>query len=384
MGFVIAATGRKKSWREFHPISCWEIDSMKRSHPDKHKRSTSKKRNIYRDDQERKQRKERKDTLNYLTLALKDLNYCLNTLKINKDKDTQVRQKINKFFEQAITTEAISTYGERIATMNVIADFYFSSTSRYIFSQSELYDFLTLATQGLPTEQRRDRAIERVFMIYSDIMENYQTSNDSLRFNYPKIIVDVIAILHAGEDTSGKRVGVNALDEYYNSRKIKGSSEVTSASAAAVQINTTLTADFPADQFEKDQIRKEQLIETIVQITGRKNKDIRESLAKLHSSDIKKISDLCANYNKIEKYCKLATNSSEFRDELEKELGRKLTDNQVQRATTSIKKVRKYVENLLDGKFVPHGSHGINHIKHNLEYGYQVMDLIKHKRRSSK
>jgi hypothetical protein len=44
VGFVIAATGRKKSWREFHPISCWEIYSMKRSHPDKHKRSTSKKR----------------------------------------------------------------------------------------------------------------------------------------------------------------------------------------------------------------------------------------------------------------------------------------------------------------------------------------------------
>ena len=382
MGFVIAATGRKKSWREFHPISCWEIDSMKRSHPDKHKRSTSKKRNIYHDEQERKQRKERKDTLNYLTLALKDLNYCLNTLKINKD--TQVRQKINEFFEQAITPEAISTYGERIATMNVIADFYFSSTSRYIFSQPELYDFLTLATQGLPTEQKRGRAIERVFMIYRDIMENHQTSNDSLRLNYPKIIVDVIAILHAGEDTSGKRVGVNALDEYYNSRKIKGSSEVTSASAAAVQINPTLTADFSADQFEKDQIQEEQLIETIVQITGRKNKGIRESLAKLHSLDIKKISDLCANYNKIEKYCKLATNSNEFRDELEKELGRKLTDNQVQRATTSIKKVRKYVENLLDRKFVPHGSHGINHIKHNLEYGYQVMDLIEHKRRSSK
>ena len=179
MGFVIAAIGRKKSWREFHPISCWEIDSMKRSHPDKHKRSTSKKRKIYDDEQERKQRKERKDTLNYLTLALKDLNYCLNTLKINKD--TQVRQNINEFFEQAITPEAISTYGERISTMNVIADFYFSSTSRYIFSQPELYDFLTLATQGLPTEQKIGRAIERVFMIYRDIMENYQTSNDSLK-----------------------------------------------------------------------------------------------------------------------------------------------------------------------------------------------------------
>jgi hypothetical protein len=42
-GFIIAATVRKKSWREFHPISCWEIDSTKRSLPDKHKHSTSKK-----------------------------------------------------------------------------------------------------------------------------------------------------------------------------------------------------------------------------------------------------------------------------------------------------------------------------------------------------
>ena len=28
------------------------------------------------------------------------------------------------------------------------------------------------------------------------------------------------------------------------------------------------------------------------------------------------------------------------------------------------------------GTFIPHDTHGINHIKHNLEYGYQVMDLI--------
>jgi hypothetical protein len=48
----------------------------------------------------------------------------------------------------------------------------------------------------------------------------------------------------------------------------------------------------------------------------------------------------------------------EFIDELEKELGRKLTDNQVQNA---IKRLRKYV-NLPDGKSVPHDSHGINYI----------------------
>ena len=47
----------------------------------------------------------------------------------------------------------------------------------------------------------------------------------------------------------------------------------------------------------------------------------------------------------------------------------------------SIKKVRKYIEDLLDKKFVAHESHGINHTKHNLEYGYQLMGLIERTRR---
>jgi hypothetical protein len=42
-----------------------------------------------------------------------------------------------------------------------------------------------------------------------------------------------------------------------------------------------------------------------------------------------------------------------------------------------------YIENVLDGKFEPHGSYGINHVKHNLEYGYQLTGLIQSKRRSS-
>ncbi len=54
----------------------------------------------------------------------------------------------------------------------------------------------------------------------------------------------------------------------------------------------------------------------------------------------------------------------------------RLTKYQIQIAVVSIKKVRKYIENVLDRKFFPHGSHYINHTKHNLEYGYQVMGLI--------
>ncbi len=101
----------------------------------------------------------------------------------------------------------------------------------------------------------------------------------------------------------------------------------------------------------------------------------------MQGSDVKKIKDLCTNYNKIEKYCELAKNLEEFGHELEKELGRKLTDNQLQSAATSIRKLKKYVEHLLDGRFALHDSHGINHIKHNLEYGYRIMGVIERQRR---
>jgi hypothetical protein len=73
----------------------------------------------------------------------------------------------------------------------------------------------------------------------------------------------------------------------------------------------------------------------------------------------------------------------ELRKELENELGKKLTYNQFQHASVSVRKTRSYIENVLDGKFLPHGSHGINHVRHNLEYGYQVIGIIERKKRAS-
>ena len=98
-------------------------------------------------------------------------------------------------------------------------------------------------------------------------------------------------------------------------------------------------------------------------------------LTKIPEQDYKKITDLCINYSKLQKYSKLI-GTAEFSHQIEKELGRKLNERQLQHATISIRKVKTYVENVLDGKFIPHGSHGINHVKHNLEYGYQLMGLI--------
>ena len=70
-----------------------------------------------------------------------------------------------------------------------------------------------------------------------------------------------------------------------------------------------------------------------------------------------------------------------FGELIEKEAGRKLSGSQLQHAANSIKKTKTYLESILDGSFVPKGKHGINHIKHNLEYGFQLMGIIQSKRR---
>jgi hypothetical protein len=133
------------------------------------------------------------------------------------------------------------------------------------------------------------------------------------------------------------------------------------------------------DAVEKDY----DLIESLTQITGREKSELLESLSKLDSTDVGKLTDLCLNYSKLQKYSRLIMSEGKFKDEVENELGRKLTYNQLQHASVSVRKSRTYIENVLDGKYVPHGSHGINHVRHNLEYGYQLMGLIERRKRGS-
>ena len=124
----------------------------------------------------------------------------------------------------------------------------------------------------------------------------------------------------------------------------------------------------------------DELVENLMRITNRSRKDLERSLASLQTADVKKITDLSLNYKRLQRYGKLS-NSKAFKKEVEKELVRRLTDNQLQHAINSIRKAKDYIENVLDGKFVPHGTHGINHVKHNLEYGYQLMGLMEPRKR---
>jgi len=61
-----------------------------------------------------------------------------------------------------------------------------------------------------------------IFRIYRDIMANYESSDNKLKVAYPKIIVDVIAILAKGVDISGKKLSLHNLEYYYQIRKSDG------------------------------------------------------------------------------------------------------------------------------------------------------------------
>jgi hypothetical protein len=317
--------------------------------------------------------KNKDEDLIYSVSIMKKLSYCLDILKIKEN--TEFNRNAVEFMRKVLveTVKNGNNSSEWITIMEVIADV--CSDDGHVFSQSGLSDFLTVATKKGINEKRMggeaEIANDVIFKIYRDIMENYQNFNQSLKSNYPRIIVNIISIINQGMDAEGKRVGVYSLYGYYQSQKI--------IKTQAVQKHP----DIPQDNSNEQQEQEQNLIQSITQITGMRMNELGDSLAKLQGSDVKKISDLCLNYNKLRKYSKLIGESEvEFSHEVERELGRKLSDTQLQHAINSIRKVRIYIGNILDGKFVPHGSHGINHVKHNLEYGFQLMGLIECKRRN--
>jgi hypothetical protein len=311
-----------------------------------------------------------------------DIDYCLGILKINKHDD-KIETKIKELYTQNIAF--LSRYHKRLVALKIIADFITLTSD--ILSQSQLYDFLMLSAtaavsaEGMKENKRLQGTNDIVFKIYRDLMENYETTNDILKVNYPRIIVDVVAVLNSGIDMNDKQVSFYQVYDYYLSRKSKPihNNNITEVDVS----NIIIISDEDKVRTEQVISNKNDLIQTLIRVTGRNSKEIEESLARLNKSDIERIRTLCVNYPKIEKYCRLvASDRKYFIDEIERERGgKKLTKYQLQIAVMSITKVRRYIENMLDRKFIPHSSHYINHTKHNLEYGYQVMGLIESNKR---
>ena len=276
--------------------------------------------------------------------------------------------------------------------------------NKYLFSKAELCDFLTIGARGLDNKKYETKVSsenqfmnkvvsDAIFSIYKDIMENYDNVDNDLKYYYPKIILNVISIIRRGSDISGEKVNLYGLERYYLKNKhdaINKKLDISEPIVSVVQKAdnagekklsevSSLQTLIPAS-VKENTLSKKDLVNSLSVITGRKKNELNELLTRIPEQDYKKITDLCINYSKLQKYSKLI-GTEEFSDQIEKELGRKFNDRQLQHATISIRKVKTYVENVLEGKFVPHGSHGINHVKHNLEYGYQLMGLIEYRRR---
>lgn len=272
--------------------------------------------------------------------------------------------------------------------------------NKYAFSKAELCDFLTIGARGLDNKQYEsivnaesqlmNKVVsDAIFSIYKDIMDNYDNLETDLRYYYPKIILNIISIIRRGSDLGGEKVNLYGLERYYLKNRhdaINKRLDISEPIEIVEKTETLKNSDASTLQplistSEKDNtLSKKDLVNSLSVITGRKKHELNELLAKIPEQDYKKITDLCVNYSKLQKYSRLI-GTDEFSHQIEKELGRKFNDRQLQHATISIRKLKSYVENVLDGKFLPHGSHGINHVKHNLEYGYQLMGLIEYRRR---
>ena len=83
----------------------------------------------------------------------------------------------------------------------------------------------------------------------------------------------------------------------------------------------TTTAKAAAIHKEKIPLSRNDLVEILTQITKRKGQEILHSLTRLQESDLKRISNLCHSYSKLQHYSSKLIAKEEFKNEIEEEIG---------------------------------------------------------------
>ena len=131
------------------------------------------------------------------------LIYSLDVLKIKEDSEVY-RHAV----ELAQKASIEKNNNEWISAMKTIAN----ASRNYVFSQSQLSDFLTLAANGIEHSKTSSEII--IFNMYRDIIENYDNFTDSLKSNYPGIIVDVISTINRDS-----KVNPFIIEKYYQLKK---------------------------------------------------------------------------------------------------------------------------------------------------------------------
>jgi hypothetical protein len=234
---------------------------------------------------------------------------------------------------------------------------------------------------------------------------SYDLYDEKIKIQIPNMVVDVIAALFFKTDPYGKKISTFQIKPYYISKKeslvannfplhsskamenlsdtvssikdLNAKSHNSQKKAIKSQKIKKLDSNFDAVVVVLDEAESidDGVIHGISGITRRDCHSIRQSLTTMPNKEIKKLHDLCNNYDKIIRYGKL-DNPKEFKLAVELDLKRPLSDKQARHSQTCVKKVQYYIESMLDRKFEPHLTHGINHVKHNFEYGYSLAGLI--------
>lgn len=238
--------------------------------------------------------------------------------------------------------------------------------NNFTFSQSQIYDLLTIFSR-IVDEKKKDVVNTVTFNVYRDVMENHYKLNENLKLIFPVIIVNLMHIIKYGKDIEGNSVNLFSINNYYQNSKSNLEQQLLKIRSFDLQGTRGVSI-------------KNQIIKILELVTGRNEKDLQNSYSNLQESDQKKLIELCNNYQKIQEFSKLIE-TEKFSEAIEREAGRKLSESQLQHAANSIKKTKLYLEKVLDGGFAPKGKHGINHVKHNIEYGFQLMGIIQSKRR---
>ncbi|NOJ30388.1 MAG: hypothetical protein DA328_09510 [Nitrososphaeraceae archaeon] len=296
------------------------------------------------------------DIINYIfeILNFSDKEIILNAIELT----SKIQSEKTDYYEKLLNSAQCVIYSVFL--------------NNKLFSQIQLYDLLTILSQLLDDQQKL-RSNTIIFNIYKDIMENYSTFDNTLKAIFPTIILDVLSIIHRGNNLTGNKVNFYSIDTYYKNSKSK------------IESYTKFIHSFSKREVKEsiiDVTSDEDLINTLHKITGRPKDQLNKSFTKIVEPDLSKMQGLCSNYGKLEKYTSLV-GTIEFKNKIENDIGKKLSESQMQHISNSIKKIKLYVENILDGTFMPSGKHGINHIKHNLEYGYQLLGFIQSKRRKT-
>ncbi|MGD1837998.1 MAG: hypothetical protein ACPKPY_08075 [Nitrososphaeraceae archaeon] len=283
-----------------------------------------------------------------------------NIFELLELDDEKIKEEVKEIMKEYKNINLIDTWFDILRVTAII-----TIKNNYIFVQSQIYDLLTIFS-NIIDKKKKDIVKTITFNIYKEIMENYLKLNNELILIFPAVIVNMMNIIQYGKDIDGKSMNLFSMNNYYQNAKINFAQEKERISSMDLKINV--------------QDKRNHILTILSRFTGRKENDLEKSIKTIQESDMKKIQDICNNYDKVQKLNKLIE-TNEFSQNIEKEIGRKLSDSQIQHASNSIKKIRMYLENMLDGSFVPKGKHGINHVKHNIEYGFQLTGIIQSKKR---